>query len=76
MTYAQSSLRLWMLWGCCGVLDSATPRGEFAQPVHVWFGDLEKTFDHVLQGILRGVLWDYGVSGALIWAVRALYDRS
>ncbi|TWW53707.1 hypothetical protein D4764_0113540, partial [Takifugu flavidus] len=43
---------------------------EFAQPVHMCFLDLEKAFDRVP----RGVLWEYGVPGPLIWAVRSLYD--
>ncbi|TWW54874.1 hypothetical protein D4764_0244430, partial [Takifugu flavidus] len=48
---------------------------EFAQPVHMCFVDLEKAFDHVPQGVLYGVLREYGVSGLLIRAVRSLYDR-
>ncbi|TWW59288.1 hypothetical protein D4764_06G0008180 [Takifugu flavidus] len=48
---------------------------EFAQPVHMCFVDLEKAFDHVPQGVLWGVLREYGVSGPLIRAVRSLYDR-
>ncbi|XP_028272713.1 uncharacterized protein LOC114443008 [Parambassis ranga] len=49
---------------------------EFAQPVHIWFVDLEKAFDRVPQGILWEVLWEYGVRGPLLRAVRSLYDRS
>uniref|UniRef100_A0A674P165 Reverse transcriptase domain-containing protein n=1 Tax=Takifugu rubripes TaxID=31033 RepID=A0A674P165_TAKRU len=48
---------------------------EFAQPVHMCFVDLEKAFDRVPQGVLWGVLREYGVSGPLIRAVRSLYDR-
>uniref|UniRef100_A0A3B3HQU3 Reverse transcriptase domain-containing protein n=1 Tax=Oryzias latipes TaxID=8090 RepID=A0A3B3HQU3_ORYLA len=49
---------------------------EFAHPVHMCFVDLEKAFDRVPRGILWGVLWEYGVRGALLRAVRSLYDRS
>ncbi|KAK3537283.1 hypothetical protein QTP70_006987 [Hemibagrus guttatus] len=49
---------------------------EFAQPVHMCFMDLEKTFDHVPRGILWEVLWEYGVRGPLLRAVRSLCNRS
>ncbi|KAL0153242.1 hypothetical protein M9458_051417, partial [Cirrhinus mrigala] len=49
---------------------------EFAQPVHMCFVDLEKAFDRVPRGVLWGVLWEYGVRGPLLRAVRSLYDRS
>ncbi|GAA6083977.1 receptor-type tyrosine-protein phosphatase F-like, partial [Tachysurus ichikawai] len=49
---------------------------EFAQPVHMCFVDLEKAFDCVPRGDLWGVLWEYGVRGPLLRAVRSLYDRS
>ncbi|KAK3556221.1 hypothetical protein QTP70_006736 [Hemibagrus guttatus] len=49
---------------------------EFAQPVHKCFVDLEKAFDRVPQGILWEVLWEYGVHGPLLRAVRPLYNRS
>ncbi|KAK3512562.1 hypothetical protein QTP70_017239, partial [Hemibagrus guttatus] len=49
---------------------------EFAQPVHMCFVDLEKTFDCVPRGILWEVLWEYGVRGPLLRAVRSLYNRS
>ncbi|KAK3543164.1 hypothetical protein QTP70_012267 [Hemibagrus guttatus] len=49
---------------------------EFAQPVHMCFVDLEKAFDHVPRGILWEVLWEYGVHGPLLRAVRSLYNRS
>uniref|UniRef100_A0A8C7WW66 Reverse transcriptase domain-containing protein n=1 Tax=Oryzias sinensis TaxID=183150 RepID=A0A8C7WW66_9TELE len=49
---------------------------EFAYPVHMYFVDLEKAFDRVPRGVLWGVLWEYGVHGALLRAVRSLYDRS
>ncbi|KAK3543983.1 hypothetical protein QTP70_032745, partial [Hemibagrus guttatus] len=49
---------------------------EFAQPVHMCFVDLEKAFDRVSCGILWEVLWEYGVRGALLRAVRSLYNRS
>ncbi|KAK3525927.1 hypothetical protein QTP70_010995 [Hemibagrus guttatus] len=40
------------------------------------FVDLEKAFDHVPRGILWEVLWEYGVRGPLLRAVRSLYNRS
>ncbi|KAK3535695.1 hypothetical protein QTP70_020572, partial [Hemibagrus guttatus] len=49
---------------------------EFAQPVHMCFVDLEKAFDRVPCGILWEVLWEYGVRGPLLRAVRSLYNRS
>ncbi|KAK3551449.1 hypothetical protein QTP70_017426, partial [Hemibagrus guttatus] len=49
---------------------------EFAQPVHMCFVDLEKAFDRVPRGILWEVLWEYGVRGSLLRAVRSLYNRS
>ncbi|KAK3517658.1 hypothetical protein QTP70_014900 [Hemibagrus guttatus] len=49
---------------------------EFAQPVHMCFVDLEKAFDHVPCGILWEVLWEYGVRGPLLRAVRSPYNRS
>ncbi|KAK3547561.1 hypothetical protein QTP86_024709 [Hemibagrus guttatus] len=49
---------------------------EFAQPVHMCFVDLEKAFDRVPHGILWEVLWEYGVHGPLLRAVRSLYNRS
>ncbi|KAK3537446.1 hypothetical protein QTP70_010415 [Hemibagrus guttatus] len=49
---------------------------EFAQPVHMCFVDLEKAFDCVPRGILWEVLWEYGVRGPLLRAVRSLYNRS
>ncbi|XP_068173663.1 extracellular calcium-sensing receptor-like [Antennarius striatus] len=39
------------------------------------FVDLEKAFDRVPQGVLRGVLREYGVPDPLIRAVRSLYDQ-
>ncbi|KAK3536886.1 hypothetical protein QTP86_027004 [Hemibagrus guttatus] len=49
---------------------------EFAQPVHMCFVDLEKAFDRVPRGILWEVLWEYGVCGPLLRAVRSLYNWS
>uniref|UniRef100_A0A3B3CJV2 Reverse transcriptase domain-containing protein n=1 Tax=Oryzias melastigma TaxID=30732 RepID=A0A3B3CJV2_ORYME len=49
---------------------------EFAHPVHMCFVDLEKAFDRVPRCVLWRVLWEYGVRGALLRAVRSLYDRS
>ncbi|KAK3569761.1 hypothetical protein QTP86_004186 [Hemibagrus guttatus] len=49
---------------------------EFAQPVHMCFVDLEKAFDRVPHGVLWEVLWEYGVHGPLLRAVRSLYNRS
>ncbi|KAK3538497.1 hypothetical protein QTP86_006191 [Hemibagrus guttatus] len=40
------------------------------------FVDLEKAFDRVPRGILWEVLWEYGVRGLLLRAVRSLYNRS
>ncbi|KAK3520362.1 hypothetical protein QTP70_023831, partial [Hemibagrus guttatus] len=48
---------------------------EFAQPVHMCFADLEKAFDRVPRGILWEVLWEYGVRGPLLRAVRSLYKE-
>ncbi|KAK3566641.1 hypothetical protein QTP86_001840 [Hemibagrus guttatus] len=49
---------------------------EFAQPVHMCLVDLERAFDRVPRGILWEVLWEYGVRGPLLRAVRSLYNRS
>ncbi|KAK3544073.1 hypothetical protein QTP86_001044 [Hemibagrus guttatus] len=49
---------------------------EFAQPVHMCFMDLVKAFDRVHHGILWEVLWEYGVCGPLLRAVRSLYNQS
>ncbi|KAK3544079.1 hypothetical protein QTP86_001145, partial [Hemibagrus guttatus] len=49
---------------------------EFAQPVHMCFVDLKKAFDRVPCGILWEVLWEYGVRGPLLRAVRSLYNWS
>ncbi|KAK3507178.1 hypothetical protein QTP70_009513 [Hemibagrus guttatus] len=49
---------------------------EFAQPVHMCFVDLEKAFNRVPHGILWEVLWEYGVRGPLLRAVRSLYNQS
>ncbi|KAK3534419.1 hypothetical protein QTP86_015229 [Hemibagrus guttatus] len=48
---------------------------EFAQPVHMCFVDLEKAF-RVPRGILWEVLWEYGVRGPLLMAVRSLYEAA
>ncbi|KAK3518826.1 hypothetical protein QTP70_014865 [Hemibagrus guttatus] len=37
---------------------------------------MEKAFDRVPRGILWEVLWEYGVRGPLLRAVRSLYNRS
>lgn len=48
---------------------------EFAKHhVNMRFVDLEKAFDCVLQGILCGVLHEYGVK--TLRAVLSLYDKS
>ncbi|KAK3552040.1 hypothetical protein QTP70_031577 [Hemibagrus guttatus] len=49
---------------------------KFAQPVHMCFVDLEKAFDCVPHGILWEVLWEYGVRGPLLRAVRSLHNQS
>ena len=49
---------------------------EFAHPVYMCFVDFEKAFDHVPQGILWGVLQDYGVPGLLLRAIQSLYNQS
>ncbi|KAK3510619.1 hypothetical protein QTP70_011885 [Hemibagrus guttatus] len=49
---------------------------EFAPPVHMCFVNLEKDFDRVPRGILWEVLWEYGVRGPLLRAVRSLYNQS
>ncbi len=49
---------------------------EFAQPIHMCFVDLEKAFDCVPRGILWRVLWENGVRGPMLRAVRSLYNRS
>ncbi|KAK3566414.1 hypothetical protein QTP86_032266 [Hemibagrus guttatus] len=68
---------------CCGTLDQLYTlhrvlegSWEFAQPVHMCFVDLEKAFNRVSRGILWEVLWEYGVRGPLLRAVRSLYNRS
>ncbi|KAK3568587.1 hypothetical protein QTP86_009401 [Hemibagrus guttatus] len=40
------------------------------------FVDLEKAFDRVSRGFMWEVLWEYGVHGPLLRAVRSLYDQS
>ncbi|KAK3520727.1 hypothetical protein QTP70_031452 [Hemibagrus guttatus] len=52
------------------------PRIQEEQCVHMCFVDLEKAFDRVPRGILWEVLWEYGVRGPLLRAVRSLYNRS
>ncbi|KAK3549447.1 hypothetical protein QTP86_001448 [Hemibagrus guttatus] len=49
---------------------------EFAQPVHMCFVDMEKTFNRVPHGILWEVLWEYGVHGPLLRTVWSLYNQS
>ncbi|KAK3542027.1 hypothetical protein QTP86_010850 [Hemibagrus guttatus] len=49
---------------------------EFAQSVRMCFVGLEKAFDRVPRGILWEVLWEYGVRGPLLRAVRSLYNQS
>ncbi|KAK3560600.1 hypothetical protein QTP86_010935 [Hemibagrus guttatus] len=39
-------------------------------------GDRRKAFNRVPRGILWEVLWEYGVPGPLLWAVRSLYNQS
>ena len=49
---------------------------EFAHPVFMCFVDLEKAYDCVLQGILWGVLREYGVPGLLLQAICSLYNQN
>ncbi|KAF7658853.1 hypothetical protein LDENG_00007090, partial [Lucifuga dentata] len=49
---------------------------EYAQPIYMSFVDLEKAYDCVPQGVLWGVLREYGVLGSLTQAIRSLYNQS
>ena len=49
---------------------------EFAQPVHICFVDLEKAYDRVPQGVLWGVLREYGVDSLLLQGIQSLYHQS
>ena len=49
---------------------------EYAHPVYMCFVDLEKAYDRVPREILWGVLWEYGVRGALLRAIQSLYAQS
>ncbi|KAI3362918.1 hypothetical protein L3Q82_011593, partial [Scortum barcoo] len=49
---------------------------EFAQPVYMCFVDLEKAYDHVLNGTLWGALQEYGVDGPSLRGIQSLYCRS
>ena len=42
----------------------------------MFFVDLEKAFNHVPRGILWEGLWEYGIGGPMLRAVRSLYDLS
>ena len=46
---------------------------EFANPVYMCFVDLGNVYDHVLRGILWGVLREYGV---LLQDIRSLHHQS
>lgn len=39
--------------------------GVFTQPVYMCFVDREKAYDHVPQGVLWGVLREWGFSGSM-----------
>ena len=41
--------------------------------VHMCFVDLEKAYDNVPQGVLLGVLREYGLDGFLLQANQSLY---
>ncbi|KAK3522624.1 hypothetical protein QTP86_028195 [Hemibagrus guttatus] len=71
--FRPSRVTLDQLYTLCRVLEGSW---EFAQPVHMCFVDLEKAFHRVPCGIPCEVLWEYGVSGPLLRAVRSLYNRS
>jgi len=47
-----------------------------AHPVYVCFVDLEKAYDCVPQGILWGILREYGLSGPLVRVIWSLYKQS
>ncbi|KAI3372478.1 hypothetical protein L3Q82_022972 [Scortum barcoo] len=49
---------------------------EFAQPVHMFFVDLEKAFEPCPSWYSVGVLHEYGVRGLLLMAIGSLYNRS
>uniref|UniRef100_A0A8C1ILG2 Reverse transcriptase domain-containing protein n=1 Tax=Cyprinus carpio TaxID=7962 RepID=A0A8C1ILG2_CYPCA len=59
------------LYTLAGMLEASW---EFTQPIQTCFVDLEKAVDRVPHGILWGVLWEYGVRGPLLRAVRSLYN--
>lgn len=65
--------RLDQLYSLARVLKGAQ---EFTQPVYVCFVDLEKAYDHAPQGVLCGVLWEYGVGGLLFWVIRSIWTRA
>ena len=58
------------------LLDLLRGSREFDCPVYMCFVDLEKAYDGVPQGILCGVLQEYGVPGSLLQAIRFLYNQS
>ena len=44
---------------------------QFARPVHMCFVNLEKAYDHVPQGVLWGLLREYGVDGQISYLLFA-----
>jgi len=67
MEWWTSSLLLQGCWGGAW---------EFVHPVYMCFVDLEKAYDCLPQGILCGVLREYGVPGPLVQAIQFLYNQS
>ncbi|KAI3375827.1 hypothetical protein L3Q82_003752 [Scortum barcoo] len=43
---------------------------EFAHPVYMCFVDVERAYDRVSQGALWGTLWEYGILGPSLQAIR------
>jgi exonuclease III len=48
---------------------------EYGKPVHTCFIDLEKAYDRVPRSTLWEVLEEYNISGALLRAIKSLYNQ-